>query len=409
MFFREFPDQRLSVALPLFMLRLSTCYRIFPRMSVAARDADSASRRSATVLSLCLPSDVLLYLLLPMNADAFGISLPEAGILLAANRLVRIFGYSYVVRFYAKHGDRPTVMLAAVVSALCALGNSFISGFWWLLILRLGWGLTFGALNLSTQALATSEPGGAARRSGTSRAIIAIGPMLALPIGALISLHFGPRLIFLILAFFSLAGLFIAKGLPKIPHAMPSPGGRRFKAPDSIAMWSFIEGVALDGLFIFGLSLQAQSVLGGNAVFIAGVLLALRYVSEMLLSPLGGRAADAFGAVRMLVVFSGLTTLALTAFGFHWLILGAGGVLILRALQLPLVTTLVAERNPGAGRVQALAGNAVWRDVGAGVGPLLAGVLLPIASPSWVYSVAGLAVVVSAVVCSRYRGREAVA
>ncbi|MFJ5298012.1 MFS transporter [Pseudomonas sp. NPDC088368] len=375
-------------------------------MSVPARDADAASRRSATVLSLCLPSDVLLYLLMPMNADAFGISLAEAGVLLAANRLVRIFGYGYVVRFYAQRGDRAALTLASLVSMVCAVGNSVITGFWWLLILRLGWGLAYAALNLSTQALATSEPAGAARRSGTSRAIIAIGPMLALPLGALVSMYFGPRVIFLILAFFSLIGLFIARGLPSVPHAMPTAGGRRFKAPDSVAMWSFIEGVALDGLFIFGLSLQAQSVLGGNAVFIAGVLLALRYVSEMLLSPLGGRAAASYGAVRMLVVFSALTTLALTAFGFHWLIIGAGGVLILRALQLPLVTTLVAERNPGVGRVQALAGNAVWRDVGAGVGPLLAGVLLPIASPSWVYSLAGLAVVVSAVVCSRYRVRE---
>ncbi|WP_296258221.1 MULTISPECIES: MFS transporter [unclassified Pseudomonas] len=378
-------------------------------MSATVQDADSASRRSATVLSLCLPSDVLLYLLLPMNADAFGISLAEAGVLLAANRLVRIFGYSYVVRFYASRGDRAAVMLAAAVSMICALGNSFISGFWWLLILRLGWGLSYAALNLSTQALATSEAGGAARRSGTSRAIIAVGPMLALPLGALVSLHFGPRMIFLILACCSLLGLLIAKGLPAIPHAMPSDNGRRFKAPDSVAMWSFIEGVALDGLFIFGLSLQAQSVLGGNAVFIAGVLLALRYVSEMLLSPLGGRAAASYGAVRMLVLFSALTTLALTAFGFHWLIVGAGGVLILRALQLPLVTTLVAERNPGVGRVQALAGNAVWRDVGAGVGPLLAGVLLPIASPSWVYSLAGIAVVVSALVCSRYKAPEVTA
>lgn len=372
-------------------------------MSAAARDADHASRRSAIVLSLCLPSDVLLYLLLPMNAAAFGISLAQAGVLLAANRLVRIFGYSYVVRYFAARGDRPTVMLAAGVAAVCALGNSFISGFWWLLILRLGWGLAYAALNLSTQVLATSEPGGAARRSGRSRALIAIGPMVALPVGALISLHFGPRLIFLILAFASLLGIWVARGLPDKPHAMPPASGRRFKMPDSVAVWSFVEGVALDGLFIFGLSLQAQAVLGGNAVFIAGVLLALRYASEMLLSPLGGRAAEAFGAVQMLVVFSALTAIALTAFGFHWLIIGAGGVLILRALQLPLVTTLVAQRNPGAGRVPALAANAVWRDVGAGVGPLLAGLLLPVASASWVYSLAGLAVVISAVVCSLRR------
>jgi len=123
----------------------------------------------------------------------------------------------------------------------------------------------------------------------------------------------------------------------------------------------------------------------------------------MFLSPLGGRAADSYGVVRMLLLFSILSGLALAAFGSHWLILGAGAVLILRALQLPLVVTLVAERNPGAGRVQALASNAVWRDIGAGVGPLLAGVLLPVASASWVYSLAGLAIALSALGCVVWR------
>ncbi len=97
--------------------------------AVAAHSTDSASRRAATVLALCLPSDVLLYLLLPMNTQAFGVTLAQAGVLLAANRLVRIFGYGYVLRYYARQGDRATLMLAAAVSALCALGNSLISGF----------------------------------------------------------------------------------------------------------------------------------------------------------------------------------------------------------------------------------------------------------------------------------------
>ena len=63
--------------------------------------ADRDSRHSAQVLSLCLPSDVVLYLLLPMYAADFGVTLVQAGILLAANRLVRIIGYGWVVRFYA--------------------------------------------------------------------------------------------------------------------------------------------------------------------------------------------------------------------------------------------------------------------------------------------------------------------
>ena len=225
--------------------------------------------------------------------------------------------------------------------------------------------------------------------------------MLALPLGGWLTLSVGPRPIFLILAACCLLGLWMARGLPTVGHDLHSSPGRRFKWPDSVALWSFIEGVALDGLFIFGLSIQAQKLLGGDAVLIAGGLMALRYVSEMLLSPLGGRAAQRFGATSMLLLFSFLSALALAAFGSYWVIVGAAAVLVLRALQLPLVTTLVAERNPGSMRVSALASNAVWRDIGAGLGPLLAGLLLPVAAAPWVFGLAGAAIAVSAVFCWR--------
>lgn len=369
--------------------------------SQAQRTADITSRRAALTLALCLPSDVLLYLLLPMESQAFGITLAQAGVLLAANRLVRIFGYRHVLNFYARHGDRLTCMIAAGAATLCALGNSMLLGFAALLGLRLVWGLCFAALNLSTQVLATAEPTGAARRAGRSRALIALGPMLALPLGGGLTLWAGPRPIFLILAGCCLLGLWMARRLPTVGHDLHSSPGRRFKWPDSVALWSFIEGVALDGLFIFGLSIQAQKLLGGDAVLIAGALMALRYVSEMLLSPLGGRAAQRFGATSMLLLFSFLSALALAAFGSYWVIVGAAAVLVLRALQLPLVTTLVAERNPGSMRVSALASNAVWRDIGAGLGPLLAGLLLPVAAAPWVFGLAGAAIAISAVFCWR--------
>ncbi|WP_053153661.1 MULTISPECIES: MFS transporter [Pseudomonas] len=363
-----------------------------------ARTTDKASARAALILGLCLPGDTLLYLLLPMQHEAFGVTLAEAGLLLAANRLVRIFGYSHVMRFYARRGDRPVCVLAAFTAALCALGYATLSGFWWLLLLRLGWGLTYAALNLSTQVMATAEPTGAARRTGHSRALIATGPMLALPLGALVSVEYGPRVIFLLMALTSLVALLLAFGLPSKPHPLAS-SSRRFQRPDSVALWSFIEGLVLDGLFIIGLSLQAEQLMAGNAVLVAGGLLALRYVSEMLLSPLGGLAAQRWGATRMLIVFSLLTSVALVGFGCHWLIVGGALVLVLRALQLPLVVTVVAQRHPGTGRVRALAANAVWRDIGAGVGPLIAGLLLPVASTVWVYSLAAGCLAVSAWAC----------
>ncbi|HGM5578935.1 TPA: MFS transporter [Pseudomonas putida] len=362
--------------------------------------ADRDSRNAAQVLGLCLPSDVLLYLLLPMYAADFGVTLVEAGVLLAANRLVRIIGYGWVVRFYARHGDRAACSLAAFAAAVCALGNATLSGFAALLVLRLVWGLCFATFNLSTQTLATAQAQGAARRAGRSRATLAIGPMLALPLGALMAQAYGPRTVFFVLCISALCGLWRARALPCAGHDIPVRSGRRLRLPDSIATWSFIEGVTLDGLFIFGLSLYAQVHMGESGVLVAGVLMAVRYLSEMLFSPFGGRLADRFGALRMLVVLSLATSLALLVFASHWLFIGAFFVLLLRALQLPLVMTLVALRNPHA-RIQALASNAVWRDIGAGLGPMLAGVLLPQVPAIWAYAGAALAVAVAALNCAR--------
>jgi MFS family permease len=361
--------------------------------------ADRDSRNAAQVLGLCLPSDVLLYLLLPMYASDFGVTLAQAGVLLAANRLVRIIGYGWVVRFYARHGDRAACSLAAGAAALCALGNATLSGFAALLMLRLVWGLCFATFNLSTQTLATAEAQGAARRAGRSRATLAIGPMLALPLGAVMAQAYGPRSVFFVLCISALCGLWRARALPTGGHAIASPGGRRLRLPDSIATWSFIEGVALDGLFIFGLSLYAQVHMGSSGVLVAGVLMAVRYLSEMLFSPFGGRLADRFGPLRMLVVLSLATSLALLVFASQWLFIGAFFVLVLRALQLPLVMTLVAQRNPQA-RIQALAGNAVWRDIGAGLGPMLAGVLLPQVPAIWAYAGAALVLALAALNCA---------
>lgn len=362
--------------------------------------ADRDSRNAAQVLGLCLPSDVLLYLLLPMYASDFGVTLVEAGVLLAANRLVRIIGYGWVVRFYARHGDRAACSLAAFAAAVCALGNATLGGFAALLVLRLVWGLCFATFNLSTQTLATAEAQGAARRAGRSRATLAIGPMLALPLGALMAQAYGPRAVFYVLCISALCGLWRARALPCGGHDIAARSGRRLRLPDSIATWSFIEGVTLDGLFIFGLSLYAQVHMGESGVLVAGVLMAVRYLSEMLFSPFGGRLADRFGALRMLVVLSLATSLALLVFASHWLFIGAFFVLVLRALQLPLVMTLVALRNPHA-RIQALASNAAWRDIGAGLGPMLAGVLLPQVPAIWAYAGAALAVAVAALNCAR--------
>ncbi|MFC4201712.1 MFS transporter [Candidimonas humi] len=363
---------------------------------------DKNSRYASLVLGMSLPADTVLYLVLPLYADQFGITLAEAGILLAANRLIRIAGYSTVARLYGKHGDRASCTLAAAAAAVCAAGYAACSGFWALLVFRLLWGLSYAALNLSTQALATAELAGAARRTGQSRALIALGPMLALPLSAVSAEHFTPRPFFLILAVVALCAVPVALRLPA-GQGHIKPRERRFRLPGALDIWSFVEGLVLDGLFIVGLSFLGRSIAPTGAVVIAGLLLGLRYLAEIMLSPVGGHAAEKYGAERMLVTLSVTTSVALVGFGAGWLWACAAAVVVLRALQLPLIAPIVAQRYPGSQRVHALATRAIWRDIGAGVGPMMAGVLLPVTSSLLLYGTAAACLAASALACRSRR------
>ena len=258
----------------------------------AGQAADRAARNAAITLALTLPGDTVLYLLLPIYAATFGVSLPEAGLLLAANRIVRIFGNGWIARFYAERGPRLTCMLAAFGSIAAALAYATTTGVWALLIARLVWGLSFSGMNIANQALATSVGEGAARRMGQSRTIVAVGPTIGLLAGALIAYHFGPRVVFLLLAGVACLAPFFAWHLPST-REVTERKSTRIAWPDAMSVWSFATGFTLDGLFIFGLGLLAAANYPRDAVLAAGGAMALRYAVEIAFSSAGGRSRPA--------------------------------------------------------------------------------------------------------------------
>ncbi len=354
------------------------------------RQSDDA----AWTLSLTLPGDAVLYLLLPLHAANFGVSLPEVGLLLAANRLVRIAGYGWVARQYQRRGPRSVCIIAVIAAACAAAGYALFTGLWLLLMARLGWGLAFAALNITTQVLATAEPAGAARRNGRSRAVIAVGSMVGLLAGALLSEILGPRAVFGLLALVALAALPFARRLPSGPGV--ATAGPRFALPSRLDTWSFVQGLTLDGLFVIGLAVLAGASMPDYAALAAGAALAMRYLAEILLGPVGGSAAERWGAVRLLVALSIASAIGLALIGGGALWTGAIAIVLLRGLLQPLPAPIAALWNPGENRVPAIARLATWRDIGAGVGPLLAGTLLTIVQPAVLYGGAAALLIMAA-------------
>ena len=364
------------------------------------QQADRSSRDASITLGLVLPTDTVLYLLLPLHAAAFGVTLAEAGLLLAANRLVRIVGYGWVARTYERQGPRMVCLFAVLGASASSLMYALLPGVWWLLVARLTWGLSFAAMNIATQALVTMDPAGAARRSGRSRAIIATGPMVGLLGGAVLSEFAGPHIVFLLLSAIALVALPFAWRLPN-GKGVPVRGGPRFGLPARLDVWSFIQGVTLDGVFILGVSVLAAAALPTGAGLAAGAALALRYISEIALGPLGGSLGERFGPSRMLILVSVGSAAGLAVIGVGGLWVGALMVVLLRGLLQPLPAPVAAASVPNAERVAALARLATWRDLGAGLGPLAAGMLFPIL-PVWlIYGASAAALAGASLALSR--------
>jgi MFS family permease len=361
-----------------------------------AENADRASRNAALTLTLALPGDTVLYLLLPLHAAAFGVTLPEAGLLLAANRIVRVFGYRRVAHFYARRGPRAACLAATAAAILATFGYAALSGVWLLLVARIMWGLAFAAMNIANQALPTAHLQDAPRRMGRARSIVAIGPMAGLLAGGITAELLGPRIVFFALGCVALAAPIFAMRLPTTPEVVLQDRPH-LAGPDAFSIWSFCMGFALDGLFIFGLSLLAVAGLGSSGVIAASVAMALRFLSEILLSPSGGALARRYGARPALIALSLGAAATLASLGLPEPVLWVGvlATVVVRALLQPLPAPVIAQDYPGAARVPALARQAVWRDIGAAAGPLAGGFLFPVL-PGFVIYVGAAAIFAAA-------------
>lgn len=348
---------------------------------------------ASAVLALALLGDSLLYAVLPLHASTFGVSLTWVGVLLSANRIVRVFAYPMLARLAAT-GIRDFTITAAAAGALSTLAFATGSGAWMLLAVRLAWGVAFGCLSLSTLAYATASQVDAGTRVGLSLSVRELGPLLSLTAGTAAVAAFGVRPALAALGTLSLTAIGLAAALPDLaapPRATRAPTIRLLRRGDWL---SFCAGFALDGVFpaTIGL-LLAQSKGLENALLGTGLLLAFKRIAVLLLAPAGGRASDRFGADVVTTAGFAIAAAGAVSIASGGVIAGAILISCGAAITTASIPLVVATRHSDD-RLAALARAGMARDAGAAAGPL-AGLALFGAGPVVVY--AALAVVFAGV------------
>lgn len=109
-------------------------------------DATRLVVSAGIVVGLCILGDSFLYSILPLEAAKLGIALPLVGVLLSANRLVRLISNTAVSGVFERLGPKRPFALSALLGVLTTAMYAVGYGFWMFLPARLGWGVAWSGL-----------------------------------------------------------------------------------------------------------------------------------------------------------------------------------------------------------------------------------------------------------------------
>jgi len=326
---------------------------------------------ASIVLALALLGDSLLYTVLPLHASTFGVSPAWVGVLLSANRIIRLFVYPLLARVAAT-GLRRFTIAAAALGAFSTLGFAFGSGGWILLASRVVWGTAFGSLSLSALAYATASRDDAGKRVGLSLSLRELGPLTSLTAGVLVVAALGVRHALAVLGIVSLLGIYLATLLPDPKVATSTRRASRSRWPSGHEWLSVVAGFGTDGVFPATIALFLAPSAGVRGAFIgAGMLLGFKRIALVVLAPISGRASDRFGggitsAAGFAIAAAGAFLIAFEAVIAGAVLVGCGAAVT--TTSIPASTATLS----GDGRVHALARLGMARDAGAAAGPLAA-------------------------------------
>lgn len=325
------------------------------------------------VIAFGMIGDTLLYAVLPLYHEDFGLSLVMVGVLLSLNRWIRLFANSGVAAIGERIGPHTLMVAAAVGSAVSTTLYGLAESSAVQIAARILWGISYASLNLATLAYAVSDRANAGKRVGTSRAAIGLVQAMSLVGGAWIVLQVGPRSVFLIFGALTLVSLAVALLLPRLP-AEPATHhkGFRLPIPHRLEAWGFVMGFSGDGVFLLTLAfLLKDSVTSVAAVVATASLLALRWLVEITTGPLGGWIGDRFGVRRIAIANATVLILGFVLIALGRDVTGALLVVLSRGMFNTLIPVLVIERGQGS-VLSSQASYSTWRDFGAAVGPLSA-------------------------------------
>jgi MFS family permease len=382
--------------------------------------------------------DATLYTVLPTHAAEAGIALIQVGIILSANRIVRLFLNGPMGLAYDRSRRRRLFISALFVGALSTLLYAVTYGFWPLLVGRLLWGLAWSGIWVggTTILLDVTTDKDRGRWTGYYQTWFFLGAAFGAFAGGLLTDQLGYHAAMWIgAAVTAFGGLYALLALPetrgahpdKKPESLPNPAKDWHRNPGLwiVAVLQGINRFVFAGVLAATMALLVQDQLPAAGLTIGtdliigvatltGVLMAGRTVLSMLSAPLSGNLSDRLGSrwgITTIGMASGaVSMLLLSRSSPVSIILGVAlGAIVSGGIQ-ALVTAQTGDLVEKGQRGRAIGFLHTAGDLGSAAGPLVAYGLLVWIGLSGVFVLSAGLFVVGAVLAlwysSRIRGRS---
>ncbi len=295
---------------------------------------------TSLVIALCILGDSLMYSILPLEAGNLGIGLPLVGVLLSANRLIRLISNGWASTLFERWGARLPFIAVTILGLISTVLYGVGWGFAVFLGARMLWGIAWSGLRQGGyQAIWHGGQATKGRLTGLLWGIVRLGSAAAVLGGGLLYDRYGYGVtIGAVMALTALAlpvalriqwpsGL--QQGTQSAP-SIPQPQKNQFQwqiwrelLQTPLVRWLlgagaiqlYLSGVVVSTTSIYlaeRLQASENSLLFGLGVAtITGLLQGVRWLSDITIGPTIGRISDHIGQARMAISLSLIGFLAI--------------------------------------------------------------------------------------------------
>ena len=388
----------------------------------------------AVAYSLALLGDQMLYVFLPSHPAAAGITTASLGLVLSANRIVRLAANSLAGLLSDRLGRRRPYLLGMVLAVVSTAGYLVSDSLWPLLLSRVLWGIAFSLLAVGGVAIMLDHSTDAdrGRTVGAYQSLLQLGTLLGLVLSGFLTDLLGYRgtlMIYVPLAALGLGAAIWVLRDGDLSHAHPArfetgtPLGTlaalrrldpRLLAPAYVCFATHFagSGVVMATLGIYLKSLAAEPGAAAWLLPVAsltGILLAVRRLAGMVTAPIAGYLMDRFGdrrivaAAGVLVILAGFVVLV-AGRGVDMVIVGVGLLAVGEGFSQPAVVVWTGDGTPSHLRGVVMGGLSTAGDLGAALGPLVGYALLETAGLRSAYALCAALTVSALLVLAFVRG-----